>query len=233
MAKSRKQIYAEWYERKWAKVLEMPKIPCECGCNMMIPPLTKQFKPARFVNGHSVAGWNRGMKCPDISERQRGKKKSPESMAKRTITRRERMGGKYLIGGYKHSEQAIENNRNAQLKIDRKGENNPFFGKKHTEETRRIISEANTKERNPHWNGGTSNLPYGVEFTRKFKKIIRERDNYTCQRCGIIQKEYGRTLQIHHLDHDKFNNDPANLVVACGKCNTWASYHRDEPFRKI
>jgi hypothetical protein len=43
-------------------------------------------------------------------------------------------------------------------------------------------------------------------------------------------KAEGKKLQVHHLDHDKMNNDPTNLVAACGSCNVWASYHRDEPF---
>jgi 5-methylcytosine-specific restriction endonuclease McrA len=73
-------------------------------------------------------------------------------------------------------------------------------------------------------------LPYGPEFTRKFKKLIRERDNYTCQRCGKTQAQEGRVLQVHHLDHNKMNNDPTNLVASCGLCNIWASHHRDEPF---
>lgn len=232
MAKSRKQIYDDWYARKWAEIELMPKIPCECGCGEMIPPLTRQFKPARFKNGHSAAGWNKGKKCPTISAGLKGTKKSPESMAKRTATRIAKNGGVYQISGFKQSEEGRLKNKAAQLKIDRKGEKNPFFGKKHTEETRRIISEANKGENNHSWKGGVGTLPYGVEFTRKFKKLIRERDNYTCRRCGITQEEYGRTICLHHLDHNKFNNDPSNLVVSCQSCNIWAWWHPDEPFVK-
>ena len=36
-----------------ADVLAMPKIPCECGCGTMIPPITSGGrKPARFAKGH-------------------------------------------------------------------------------------------------------------------------------------------------------------------------------------
>jgi len=83
---------------------------------------------------------------------------------------------------------------------------------------------------NPHWRGGVGFLPYGPGFTRKLRREIRERDAHRCQRCGRTTAELGYTLPVHHLDHDKANNDPANLVASCHRCNVWASYHRDEPF---
>lgn len=80
------------------------------------------------------------------------------------------------------------------------------------------------------WKGGVGNLPYGPEFTKPLKQYIRARDNHTCQRCGKTQADEGRVLVVHHLDHDKMNNAPENLVAACQKCNVWASHHRDAPF---
>jgi hypothetical protein len=80
------------------------------------------------------------------------------------------------------------------------------------------------------WKGGVGVLPYGAGFTKKFKRLIRERDQYTCQRCGLTQDKHWRTLEVHHIDHNKNNNDPSNLVTSCGKCNIWANFHRDEPF---
>jgi hypothetical protein len=61
------------------------------------------------------------------------------------------------------------------------------------------------------------------------KTLIGEKN--PCQRCGKTQEQEGRVLQVHHLDHNKENNDPTNVVASCGSCNVWASYHRDEPFR--
>ena len=71
MSKSNAQRQKEYQARKWVKVLEMPKIPCGCGCGEMIPPLTKQFKPATYKLGHNPSGeetrfkkgrktWNKG-----------------------------------------------------------------------------------------------------------------------------------------------------------------------------
>jgi hypothetical protein len=105
------------------------------------------------------------------------------------------------------------------------GENNPFYGKKHSPETRAKISERTSGPNHRDWNGGTGTLPYGPEFTRKFKRLLRERDDQTCQRCGITREQHGRTLEVHHIDADKMNNDPANLAAVCASCNQWCRWH--------
>jgi hypothetical protein len=46
---------------------------------------------------------------------------------------------------------------------------------------------------------------------------------YTCHFCGEPADSYGRgkgLAQPHHIDGDKENNDPANLVPAHGGCHT-------------
>jgi len=85
-----------------------------------------------------------------------------------------------------------------------------------------IIGEASTS----YINGG-STLPYGSEFTQAFKKLIRARDGYKCQRCGT-KKNKRRALVIHHIDFAKFNNDPSNLITLCDACNIYFNFHRDE-----
>lgn len=113
---------------------------------------------------------------------------------------------------------------------DTTGPNNAFFGKSHTEETKRLLSEQRTGPLHHGWRGGVATLPYGPGFTRKLKRLIRERDGDRCVRCGKSQADNHRTLEVHHLDHDKLNNDPSNLATSCGSCNVWASWHRDEPW---
>lgn len=228
-------------ERRLEEIEQMPKIPCECGCGLLIAPLTKQFKPARFARGHNPGregtqfakgqeAWNKGKPAPWSTETHQGKKKSPDEIKRRTQSRLEKNGGVYQTKFSGHPDGWRKNVTEANRQRDLTGENNPFYGKTHTPETRAIISEANTGKNHPCWNGGVSTLPYGTEFTRKFKRMLRERDNYTCQSCGITQSEYGRTLQIHHIDHDKLNNNPTNLVTVCGSCNMWYCWNRDQSF---
>jgi len=91
---------------------------------------------------------------------------------------------------------------------------------------RRLLKEAlketSKGNKNGRWIDGRSYLKYPGEFN-KFRKLIRERDNYTCQICGITEKEYKkkakRALDIHHKDHNKENNDESNLITLCRKCH--------------
>lgn len=56
-------------------------------------------------------------------------------------------------------------------------------------------------------------------------KQARERDAYTCQRCGITERELGRPLDVHHkLPYRAFNspaeaNRLSNLVSLCRACH--------------
>lgn len=86
-----------------------------------------------------------------------------------------------------------------------------------------IKGEANTS-----WKGGISFEPYTPEFNRGLKDFIRERDIWTCQYCGKTQREIGRKLDVHHVDYDKKNCLPENLVALCRRCNIKANYNRDE-----
>jgi 5-methylcytosine-specific restriction endonuclease McrA len=95
------------------------------------------------------------------------------------------------------------------------------------------------------------------QYHPDWKDIIRpsilQRDNYTCQGCGIRHKskvyrkskgdyhvcdefefEWAKannknpfilSLHIAHLDHDKMNNEPSNLLALCPRCH--AKYDKD------
>jgi hypothetical protein len=74
-------------------------------------------------------------------------------------------------------------------------------------------------ENNPNWAGGASFKPYGREFNDDLKDLIRKRD-VNCVKCGVTEQEVGREhLQVHHVDFDKKNCRPKNLVLLCDKCH--------------
>ena len=57
---------------------------------------------------------------------------------------------------------------------------------------------------------------------RKLRRAILDRDGWRCQQCG----KAGR-LEVHHVDHDPTNDDPANLVTWCrSPCHM--DHHRRE-----
>lgn len=258
MPLSKAEITRRYRARRYAEIAQMEKVPCACGCGTLIAPISKQLKPATYAHGHNptesgfkpgdTSYW-KGKQNPHLIAANKNRTRTPGEIAKRQATRYARHGPSYgAARGFKRSPEQI-----AQMSARGKelvGPKNPFFGKTHTPETRAIlaarpstmkgkhhtpearkrISDSITGHLHWNWKGGKACLPYGPGFTRKFKHLIRQRDNYTCQRCGKTQEQEGRVLQVHHLDHDKQHNDPSNLVTACGSCNVWASYHRDEPF---
>ena len=131
------------------------------------------------------------------------------------------------------------------------GEKNGFYGKTHTPEVRKIISESRmghipwnkgkpfpqvAGEKNVNWNGGTMFEPYPLGWTRIFKEQIRQRDRYKCQICNVPEAECLRPLNIHHIDYQKNNLLPDNLISLCAKCHGktnkkreyWIGYFKSE-----
>ena len=83
---------------------------------------------------------------------------------------------------------------------------------------------------NPNWNDGSSFEPYTADWNITLKRAIRERDNYICQLCS----QYGNT--VHHIDYNKKNCNPSNLITLCNKCNLKVNYKRkywQEYFQQI
>ena len=81
-------------------------------------------------------------------------------------------------------------------------------------------------ENNYNWCGGTSREPYSFDFNDELRKWIKEKDNYTCQECNHTQEKLGYTLHVHHIDYDKKNSNPNNLITLCKGCNSKANFNR-------
>lgn len=77
-----------------------------------------------------------------------------------------------------------------------------------------------------NWMGGKSFEPYPINWIETLRKSIRERDNFTCQLCG--KKEVNsNSFDIHHIDYNKYNLDPNNLITLCKSCHMKTNYKRD------
>lgn len=209
-------------ERRARELLDnAPKICCACGCGTLIPSITINGDPAKYKHGHNATSgrfqpgqeaWNKGQPNPRTAETHLGKKLSENELERRKATRIANNGGVYItaapfVRGYRRSTES----------------------KAKQSETLRSLN-LRSGEQNPAWKGGISKLPYPWQFNKALKRTILQRDNYTCQRCKRTQQQLGWPLHVHHLDHDKQNIDPSNLVASCGSCNSWAQWHRDESF---
>lgn len=120
-----------------------------------------------------------------------------------------------------------------------KGDLNPFFGKKHTDKTRKIISKTNKGKKmpiyvkkkisqslsgsnSPYWKDGSAERNkkdrLRLEY-RDWRNKVFERDNYTCQKC---YKRCTR-LHAHHIknysENPKLRFIPVNGITMCEKCH--------------
>ena|SRR3990167_388147 len=77
-------------------------------------------------------------------------------------------------------------------------------------------------EKHPNWQGGKSFEPYTVDWTETLKQSIRERDKYTCQICNIEP-----AIDCHHIDYNKKNCNPENLIILCRSCHTKTNQNRN------
>ena len=159
--------------------------------------------------------------------------------------------GKSTWKGRRHSEESRRKMSVAQVgrhpsDITRKRMSEALTGRPVSEATRRKISEkkvgvphpyrqslelqrarreAFSGPRNPNWNGGTSFAPYSVDWTETLKRSIRERDHYACRMCGAPQG--GIAFPVHHVDYNKKNSTPSNLITLCVGCHGKTVKHRE------
>lgn len=133
------------------------------------------------------------------------------------------------------------------IKKRMKGKNHPSLGKKRLDVSKRMSKNnpmknpkiakkvSNTRislglakgKNNPAYIDGRSFELYTLEFNEQLKEFIRKRDNYTCQKCGIKEKDYYRKLDNHHIDYNKRNCQEDNLITLCHNCNTIVNSNRD------
>jgi len=83
-------------------------------------------------------------------------------------------------------------------------------------------------ENHYNWQDGKSFEPYGVEFNNKLKEQVRERDKRTCQECYYHEQFHDSKLDIHHIDYNKKNNSPNNLISLCRSCHAQTNFSRED-----
>lgn len=61
-----------------------------------------------------------------------------------------------------------------------------------------------------------------INYNHALTKKIKKKFNYTCQRCGEIEKT--KPFHAHHIiprKTQKYVNDENNLVLLCPECHKW------------
>jgi hypothetical protein len=81
-------------------------------------------------------------------------------------------------------------------------------------------------ENNHCWRGGISFEPYCNIWTdREYKESLKERDGFKCLNPVCLGNS--SRLALHHVDYNKKNCRPDNLITLCNSCNGFANKDRD------
>ena len=148
-----------------------------------------------------------------------GKKQSIET--KRKISHAHQGKKKPWAGKYIHKSLTEEHKKNI-------GKANT--GRVFSEETKDKISKSLMGhpgikgDKNNMWKGGISFEPYSVDWTKTLKRSIRERDTYICQICQKPQEDVAH--DVHHIDYNKNNCNPENLITLCKVCHSRTNHNR-------
>lgn len=78
---------------------------------------------------------------------------------------------------------------------------------------------------NPCWRGGTSFEPYSSKWTTELKNKIKIRDNNQCVNPGC--KTNTNKIYVHHIDYNKQNCEPNNLITLCHNCHSKTNHKRE------
>lgn len=98
-----------------------------------------------------------------------------------------------------------------------------------------FTSENMSKEKHPMWKGGITPqiLIDRATFRKTIRKQVLERDNYTCQTCGIK----GGYLHIDHIqswkEYTEGRFDINNCRTLCRKCHYFVTYGKEMPENSI
>ena len=174
----------------------------------------KRVKPISEETREKLRKANKGEKNPFYGKHHTGKAKINISKARK---------------GEKMSEETKNKLREARTERKKR------LGYLNSEETRkkicivckgRVVWNKGKKcpefsgENHPNWQGGKSFELYGFDFTKELKTFIRERDKFTCKVCNK------NGFDCHHIDYDKKNCNPDNLITLCRSCHMKTNYKR-------
>lgn len=214
---------------------------CECGCGKMVK-IGFYGGLNRFVRGHNmyVEEYKEDSRVFMTGKRYAlGSRRTEEYKGSKS---EEMMGNAHALGS-KHSKEWKRNKSKEMMgnwyalgckfpphTEERKRQSSErmmgkryALGYKHTEKAKRKL--ARWGEEHWNWQGGVSFDPYPGEFNGLLKAQIRARDGGKCQNPGCWKT--AKRITVHHIDYNKENCHPGNLITLCNSCNSRANYGRE------
>jgi hypothetical protein len=173
---------------------------------------------------------NNPMKNPEIREKLREKMKGDKNPAKRPEVRekiKQRIKEAYtnsevrekLSKALKGKPKSEEHRK--KISKAKKGKPSGSKGKHWKIKDTSKMSEAKKGEKNPNYQGGKKFKIYPEKFW-ELRQAIRTRDHYTCQVCGKYP-----AFDVHHIDYNKKNCEPENLITLCRSCHSKTQFHKE------
>lgn len=157
------------------------------------------------------APWNKGLEAS-----QEARKRLSDAHMGYIPTMEQRRKQSEALRGRSHSEEHNRRVRETKGTLDAR--------KAVSETSRRIIFEKRGII--------CADRQYSWDWNETLRRAIRERDNYTCQVCG---KEYppngGRKFHVHHIDYNKKNCNPENLITLCISCHMKTTVGNSEEWK--
>lgn len=140
---------------------------------------------------------------------------------------------KNMPGFIKHTEETklkiscLHKGRKLTIKHKRKlSESNK--NKIVSEKTKNLMKENHADfsgKNNPNWKGGIGCEPYcEIWSDEEYKNSIKERDGYICINPYCYKNS--KRLTIHHINYNKKDCKPSNLITLCNSCNAYANKDR-------
>lgn len=78
------------------------------------------------------------------------------------------------------------------------------------------------------WKGGISFEEYcAIWVDKEYKEDIFDRDNNECQNLDCWRTTNHLPLHRHHINYNKLNCHPWNIITLCCSCNSRANYNRE------
>lgn len=128
--------------------------------------------------------------------------------------------------------------RKKMTEVNRKRTQSPKFRKAHSERTKKLWKDPAFRAKydkgmrvflsNPkalqqrreaafqsYTKRGTSNAKYPPYFRSLVRPLVLDRSNWSCEYCNRAAEN----LDIHHIDHNTFNNVMGNLICLCKTCH--------------
>jgi len=215
---------------------------CKCGCGKEIA------KNRTFIHGHNSRGSHMAEKTK-LAHSLRMKENNPSCnpIIREKINKTMKERGHCLASSLRMKENnpmmnplTVQKATKNRIKngfciraSKRMKENNPMKNPNFSEKAKKSWRKKVLKiwhsdpTKTPNWKGGIAIEEYCDAWADKeFKNDIKIRDKNHCMnpKCKKISKK----MAIHHIDYNKQNCHPKNLITLCFSCNAIANGNREK-----